>query len=60
MHRPARGLTPRPARLMGAHGDAPRKTLSVCYLASRATAPRHGAAARGGELRAGNGAAAHG
>ncbi len=23
--------TPRPARLWGAHGDAPRKTLSVCY-----------------------------
>ena len=34
---------------MGAHGDAPRKTLSVCYLARRVTAPRHGAAARGGE-----------
>ncbi len=24
--------TPRPARLLGAHGDAPSKTLSVCYL----------------------------
>ena len=23
--------TPRPARLLGAHGDAPGKTLSVCY-----------------------------
>ncbi len=27
-----RGQTPRPARLWGAHGDAPSKTLSVCYL----------------------------
>ena len=30
--------TPRPARLWGAHGDAPSKTLSVCYLQSHATA----------------------
>ena len=37
-----RGQTPRPARLWGAHGDAPSKTLSVCYLPSHAPRWRGG------------------
>ena len=51
-----RGQTPRPARLWRAHGDAPCKTLSVCYLPSRAggAAARHeeeGAKPHGGASR---------